>query len=306
MTPSKFHLAAWTHETVHAECSEAYNRYSQDLDDYYTEYFRAHPGEGGSHPRQAADIEQALPPGWEHLADDLPNRARHVHHLSGRSSQLLALAVLGASTHLDPVLDWLLEALSPLPPSDSPLVPPQFEHELPPEALNEQLPRVTSIDFLVQTSKLLICTEAKRGEDGMGRCSCKPADAPRVSNCSQKVLDRPLYWQAAYDLFGMPDRERGRPCPVSLGYQAVRSVAAARYLATGGRAPVFALVYDAENPYFRPTGDWPGWPQVLEHTLRGQDDQIRFRTVSWQELMPRLPIGDDVRDWARTKHRLSA
>jgi hypothetical protein len=303
MTPSAFDLAAWTHDAVHAECGGAYNRYSRDLDDHYEGYFRSNPDEGGPHPRQAGDIGQALPPGWEHLADDLPERGRHIHHLSGRSSQVLALAILGASARLDPGLDWLFEALSPLPPSDSSLVPPRFEHELPPEALNEQLPRVTSIDFLVQTSELVICTEAKRGEDGMGRCSC-PRGAPKVADCSQKVLDRPRYWRAAYDLFAMPDREPGRPCPVSLGYQAIRSVAAARCLATGGRKPVFALVYDADNPYFKPTGTWPGWPQVLEHTLRGQDDQIRFRAVSWQELLPRLPIDDELRAWVRTKHRL--
>jgi hypothetical protein len=304
MTPSAFDLAAWTHEAVHAECRDAYNQYSRELDAHYAAYFAAHPEERGTHLRQAVDLERALPPGWEHLADDLPERVRHVHHLSGRSSQVLALAILGASRRLDPGLDWLFEALSPLPPSDSSLVPPQFEHELPPEALNEQLPRVTSIDFLVQTSELVICTEAKRGEDGMGRCSCLPPGAPTVAGCSQKVLDRPLYWRAAYDLFGMPDRVPGKPCPVSLGYQAIRSVAAARYLATGRRAPVFALVYDADNPYFRPTGAWPGWPQVLEHTLRGQDDQIRFRAVSWQELVPRLPIDDELRAWVRTKHRL--
>jgi hypothetical protein len=304
VAPASFHLASWTHEAVHAECREAYNRYSRELDAHYRDYFRSHPDEGGPHARQAADIERALPPGWEHLANDLPERGRHIHHLSGRSSQVLALALLGASTHLDPGLSWLFEALSPLPPSDSPLDSPRFEQELPPEALNEQLPRVTSIDFLVKTSKLVICTEAKRGEDGMGRCSCLPPGSSKVANCSQKVLDRPLYWQAAYDLFGMPDREPGKPCPVSLGYQAIRSVAAARYLATGGRAPVFALVYDAENPYFTQTGAWPGWPAVLEHTLRGQDDEIRFRAVSWQELLPVLPIDEDLRAWLRAKHRL--
>jgi hypothetical protein len=303
VTPASSDLALWTHEAVHAECGGAYNRYSRDLDAHYAAYFRAHPDEGGSHPRQAADIERALPPSWEDLAGDLPDRVRHVHHLSGRSSQLLALAMLGASARLDPGLNWLREALSPLPPSDLTLGRPRFEYELPPEALNEQLPRVTSVDFLVQTSELVICTEAKRGEDGMGRCSC-PAGASAIAGCSQKVLDRPLYWRAAYDLFGMPDRKPGKPCPVSLGYQAIRSVAAARYLATGGRQPVFALVYDAENAYFRQTGAWPGWPQVLERTLRGQDDEIVFRAVSWQQLLPLLPTDDELREWARVKHRL--
>jgi hypothetical protein len=280
---------------VRAECRDAYNRYSRKLDAHYAAYFRAHTEERGTHLRQATDLERALPPGWDHLVDDLPSRVRHRHHLSGRSSQVLALAVLGASARLDPGLDWLFEALSPLPPSDSPLVAPRFERELPSDALNEQ-PRVTSIDFFVETSELVICTEAKRGEDGMGRCSCVPG-APEVADCSRKVLDRPLYWRAAYDRFGRPDREPGRPCPLSLGYQAIRIVAAAQYLATGWRRPVFALIYDAENPYFRPTGTWPGWPQVLAHTLGGREDRLRFRAVSWQEL-------DDFRCWLRVKHRL--
>lgn len=93
-------------------------------------------------------------------------------------------------------------------------------------------------------------------------------------------------------------------CPVSLGYQAIRPVAAARYLATGRRAPVFALVYDAENPYFGGVGDWPGWPRVLEQTLRGQDDKIRFRAISWQELLSLLPSPNELRVWVREKHRL--
>jgi len=101
-----------------------------------------------------------------------------------------------------------------------------------------------------------------------------------------------------------PTGRRGSPARSVFGYQAIRSVAAARYLATGRRAPVFSLVYDAENPYFSQTGAGPGWPHVLEHTLYGQDDQIRFRAVSWQELLPRLPIDDELRAWVRTKHRL--
>jgi hypothetical protein len=169
--------------------------------------------------------------------------------------------------------------------------------------MNEQRPRVTAIDFLVRASELVISVEAKRGEDGMGRCSCPPG-APRVADCSAKVLAWPRYWGVAYDLFHMPGRELGRYCPVSLGYQAIRSVAAARHLATACRAPVFGLVYDADNPYFAGAGIWPGWPSVLEHTLRGQDDEIRFRAVSWQELLPLLPFDDNLRSWMREKHRL--
>jgi hypothetical protein len=285
VTATSFDLAAWTHEAVRAECGDAYNRYSRQLDDHYAAYFAAHRDERGTHLRQAADIARALPPGWEHLADHIPERVRHRHHLSGRSSQILALAVLGASAALDFSLDWLFEAFSTLPPSDSPLEPPRFEHELEPEALSEERPRVTAIDFLVQTSKLVICVEAKRGEDGMGRCSCPPR-VPAVADCSEKVLARGRYWEVAYDLYHMPAREPGRYCPLSLDYQAIRSVAAARYLATGARASVFGLVYDADNPYFGGAGSWPGWPAVLEHTLRSQDNDIRFRAISWQEFLP--------------------
>ena len=68
-----------------------------------------------------------------------------------RSSQLLAVSVLGTSAALDFSHDWLFQALAPMPATDSPLVDPQFEYELPPKALNEQRPRVTAIDYLVQT-----------------------------------------------------------------------------------------------------------------------------------------------------------
>ena len=270
--------------------------YSRALDRHYSDY-SGHPEERGLHPRQARDLERALPPGFEHLADRLPERVRHRHHLSGRSSQLLAVSVLGTSAALDFSHDGCFRR-SPPAATDSPLVDPQFEYELPPEALNEQRPRVTAIDYLVQTSKLVVCLEAKRGEDGMGRCSCPPG-ASAVADCSEKVLNRPLYWQAAYELLDMPDREPGKPCPVSLGYQAVRSVAAARHLATGSRTPVFALVYDAENPYFAGAGAWPGWPRVLEQALRRHEDKLLFRSVSWQELLPRLPLAHATREWLR-------
>lgn len=293
-------LAAWTHERVHDECGAAYRAYSRGLDAHYDRYFAAHPEERGAHLRQAADIERALPPGWDYLADDLPENARHRHHLSGRSSQVLTLAILGAATRLDFSLGWLLDALAPLPATDSPLVAPRFEYELPADALNEH-PHVTTIDFFAETSKLVLYVEAKRGEEGMGRCSCRPG-APAVAACSQKVLDRPSYWEVAYDLFDMPVREEGKPCPVSLGYQAIRSAAAARHLATGGRLAIFGLIYDEENPYFAGCGHWPGWPAVLRATLH--DDRVVFRSVSWQDLAPRLPVNAEFRRWLHEKHRL--
>ena len=73
VTTTLLHLASWTHDAVYAECRDAYNQYSRDFDAHYAAYFAAHPEERGTHLRQATDLERALPPGWEHLADDLPS-----------------------------------------------------------------------------------------------------------------------------------------------------------------------------------------------------------------------------------------
>ena len=50
---------------------------------------------------------------------------------------------------------------------------------------------------------------------------------------------------------------------------------------------------------------YPGSPQVLERTLRCQDDQIRFRAIAWQELLSGLPVDDDFRRWLSEKRGLS-
>src|SRR5205807_450566 len=118
-------------------------------------------------------------------------------------------------------------------------------------------------------------------------------------------LDRSAYWEAAREVFLLPDRVPGRSCPLSAGYQAVRNVAAARAL-SDGRQPVFVLLYDGENPYFRSTNAWPGWPEVLRATLHSADeaDVVKFRAVSWQEMAPKLPLSDSEKAWAQEKHGL--
>jgi len=45
---------------------------------------------------------------------------------------------------------------------------------------------------------------------------------------------------------------------------------------------------------------------ALSATLDDVHLDLRFRAVSWQELMPLLELDDDVRDWAREKHGLGA
>jgi hypothetical protein len=68
---------------------------------------------------------------------------------------------------------------------------------------------------------------------------------------------------------------------------------------------VLALLYDAGNPYFAPTGEWPGWPALLDQAVAGADpERFRFASVSWQELVPALPLDADARAWAADKHGL--
>jgi hypothetical protein len=66
------------------------------------------------------------------------------------------------------------------------------------------------------------------------------------------------------------------------------------------------LLYDECNPYFRPTNDWPGWPDLLARTLADAErlELLWFRALSWQTLIGQLPLEDSAREWARRKHRL--
>jgi hypothetical protein len=107
-------------------------------------------------------------------------------------------------------------------------------------------------------------------------------------------------------IFGFPRRRLGLfPCPVSLSYQAIRTVAAARFLGRSKQAYWFVLLYDERNPFFCRSGDWPGWPAVLHRILRDHEDRgFYFRAISWQALVPKLPLTPAVRVWAATKHRL--
>jgi hypothetical protein len=203
---------------------------------------------------------------------------------------------------LDPSLLWLWDALSPLPPPTTPAPSYQFEARLAPDVLHEQ-PRQTSVDFLVRDPAALICIEAKWVEPGIGSCSCE-GDGPLTSRCSERVLARSAYWKVASEVFHLPEREVGSPCPLSFTYQAVRTVAAALALAAGEQAPVFALIYDADNPYFASCGNWTGWPATLDATLNDLGSPVRFASTSWQELISLVPLDGPAAEWALEKHGL--
>ena len=84
----------------------------------------------------------------------------------------------------------------------------------------------------------------------------------------------------------------------------IHRVAAALALAKDGQQPVFGLIYDADNPYFSGCGQWPGWPAALDATLNDVAAPVRFASVSWQELLPLLPLDAAAVAWASEKHGL--
>ena len=296
-------LADWTKPEIDAACSAAHGRYDRALALQYTEYFAANPGLKGDHRHCAKSIETALPPDWGRLAERIPVSQRHRHHLSGKSSQMLALGLLGAASELSPTLDWLWKLLGVDHNLTSTEQRVDFEYDVEPTLLNEQ-PRVTSIDCLVRNSEMFVAIETKWAEKGLGSCSCSDGEGDAtIGECADRILQRPEYMAVARDFFGLPPRSQGNYCPISTPYQAIRNVAAVRALA-GKRASAFVLIFDENNPYFRECGDWPGWPSLLQSTLLRRKNFL-FQAISWQRLLSFISLDGSVKAWAREKHRLS-
>jgi hypothetical protein len=307
-----FPLIGWTGSRIAAECTVAYRAYERECAAGYRAYFAAHPELRAVHPFSAKNIEAALPEGWAQLGDHLPVADRHRWHLSGKSSQVLALGLLGVARELDASLRWLWAALS----LDGTVAPPPggvrpescFEYTVEPELLGER-PRQTSVDFFVDAPGALLCLEAKWTEEGIGACGCaRDAGDPATATCSKRVLSREPYWNAAHAVLGLPPRVEGKPCPLSFTYQAARNIAAATALAKPGQRPVFALLYDERNPYFGGCGEWPGWPAVLRDAVAGTETSpgsaCAFAAASWQHLVGAMPLDPATREWAVEKHGL--
>jgi hypothetical protein len=283
-------LADWTAERIDRECDAAYEFYFGEVRRGHIEYFGQRRERRGERCAFGAKSrEAAVPQGWEHLAGALPIPAWHRHHLSGGSSQMLALVLLAAATRADRTLQWL--------PGNSELRGPLtlFEVELAPTVLNER-PRQTSLDWLALDREHVIAAEAKFTERGFGRCSCELRDA---GLCSERALERP-YWDVASRDMAL-DRRAGR-CSLSLAYQAVRNVAAAQAIAAGRRRSAFLLLYDIRNPYFAGEGTWPGWITMLTHLMA--DSTTPFVPLSWQNLLATVDVDSPVKRWAAEKHGL--
>ena len=303
----------WTDRRIKGECSKPYRLYEQELKQHYLSYFDQNPKLRCPHQAHSAlSIAAALPPGSAQLQELIPRNAIHPYARSAKSSQMLALAILGASAMADPSHEWLWKAAN-LPrglgaQNAGGRVPFMFERQLAPSDLNET-PHTTQIDYAVDAPSCFVAIECKWSEQGLGGCSCLPnheGNPMPGGFCSQRVVERPEYWQMASDFFGLSaERLPLLPCQISPLYQAVRNVAAARCLAGSTRPFAFILLFDNQNPYFRATGEWPGWPALLENRLRGHEARgLYFRALAWQDIINELPLDPGVRVWAREKHRL--
>jgi Restriction Endonuclease associating with ARP len=297
-------LAAWPRGAIDAECQTAWRRYDRGLTTRYTRYFADHPELAGEQRTSARDLVSALPPGLQAPADAIPDRPWQRQHLSAKSSQLLAVGLLGVAASGDPSLTWLWDALAPLPPAAEDTPSLEFAHVVDPKLLGER-PRQTGFDVLVDDPAVLIGIETKWREHGVEACRCRgdgvgPLESER---CSRRVEQREPYWDAAADVLGLEARGPGAPCPISPAYEAVRHVAALRALAGADRPAVLVQLYDGNNPYFAGVGDWPGWPELLGQAVEGEG--FRFAAISWQELVPLLPLDEPTRAWAAEKHGLA-
>lgn len=309
MSRSALSLAHWTTPAIDQECRAQYSLYEAALIRHYTRYFASRPNQSSLRQAYSARyLESALPPGWGHLWQLVPQDLIHTHARSGRSSQAVALGIFGAALRASSNREWFWRAIG-LPHLASSARDEQrfeFEHALRPSDLNEH-PRVTKLDLAVSNRKAFAAVETKWSEPGLGICSCiRDGDGNPASGftCAKRVCSRTAYWEIAEEVFTISAaRSPDVGCRVSAAYQAIRNFAAARQLAQE-RTPVFVLVFDERNPYFTETGFWPGWPRLIKSAVRRSGTKVIFRAVSWQNLIRRLPLPKVVRLWASEKHLL--
>lgn len=293
----------WNGPDIPAHAGRAHARFTRARTEAYTKYFVAHPELADpTHPYKAKDFEAALPEASPpEFAQWLPPGERHPQYLSGNSSQTLALGLLGTAVRRDRMLSWWWDALGdgvPGPRSHPPAF--GFESKAAKSLLGET-GGATSVDFLVDDDAVVICCECKWVENGF-ECTCPGA---ATGACRPGIYGCAAYWEAADEFFDLPKHTSGlEPCRLGFAYQAVRNAAAALKLAGDERTAVFALIYNAENPYFAGHGEWPGWATVLANTLDDAHPQLQFRAMTWQALVEKLPLTDAARRWASEKHGL--
>ena len=208
----------------------------------------------------------------------VPEDAWGRQHLSGKSSQTLAVGLLGVAARRDPSLGWLWERSPELPPAQSEAPAIEFEHVVSPELLGER-PRQTSIDVLIDDPGVVVALETKWREHGSAP-ACAGATASGRAPAS-----------AARGESSSGPRTGTRPSPCSASACAspaapVRSARCTRPSAMRrprARSPArsdrrcWRSSTTRENPYFSADGDWPGLPALLEEAVTGCADAAGIR-----------------------------
>ena len=249
----------------------------------------------------------AEPQVYQAIVTSLPNRERHRHFASMRSSQALAQSVFGSLAALGK--EGALAGLTTddgLPRVRSG-VTVRMEH--PVEHLGE--PRSTSVDVWLDDGEQRVAVECKFTEREFGRCSRPTLQPGRHANYERDHCDGSYtrqrgrrtrcslaeigvrYWQYLPELFGWSADSDMKPCPLADTYQLARNVLAA-CVQTDGTLDVHRghalVIYDERNPAFLPGGEaarqWEAATRAVRRPL--------LRRCSWQRLVARLANDPDL------------
>lgn len=303
--------------------THSYDLYLQEQSRRFWSYRRAafagedhvfEPGaQGGVRPpvfrAEHAERNLIVPPGSSEVAASIvsriPREARHRHFASMRSSQALAQSVFGTLTTLGRLnVLAAIEAEDGYPAFFAAADEFSIEFEQAVDTLGELPGRQTSVDAMF-SGPARVAVEMKLAESGFGRCS-RPSLRPDAANFGRDHCDGSYtrqrdratrcslsergigYWRYVPQLFDWSAEIDHRPCPLDLTYQLARNVMAACVRERGAieieRAHAL-LVYDAQNPAFRPGGvaDAQWWIAV-----RALRYPRLLRRVSWQRIMAHL------------------
>ena len=246
-------------------------------------------------------------PGWDELVDEIPDDARHRQHLSGKSSQTLAVGLLGAAAPHGPLARVAVGRPRSAArrrqrhPSDrvrAPRVGRAARRTAAPDQHRRPRRRPGSgdrdrVEVARARHRLLSLSRRRRGP-GAGSALLSPRRAARA-------------------VLGCGGNDRARR-PRAAG-RAARSAPPTRRSATAPRrgplpGPSASRSSRSsttrENPYFAETDEWPGWPRLARRggPAHADPEDLRFAAISWQELVPLLPLDEPTRAWAADKHGL--
>jgi hypothetical protein len=241
----------------------------------------------------------------------LPERERHRHFGSLRSSQALAQSVFGnliAAGKADLLEE--LETEEGLPAFFDGVGEARLQLEYAVDHLGE--PRPTSIDLWVEGSRR-VAVECKFTETEFGTCS-RPRLRPNESNylrdyCNGDYLQQQgrtsrcslteigvQYWNYIPELLSWDNATDTRPCPLAETYQLVRNMLAACVTSDQrmdtSKAHVL-VVYDARNPAFQAGGEANRQWRAVKVALSKPEN---LRSCSWQRLIDHISRDSEL-DW---------